>query len=99
MRTYTIIHPRPRYKSWCTECQGRIVRDQIYAARSKQDQCCNTPEIQEENRVDTRCSFICRRNGKCCIILMDAASLGLAFRDCKERGFSRLTYAAKPSDS
>ena len=26
---------------------------------------------------------------------LDAASLGLAIRDCKERGFDRLTYAPK----
>lgn|GEM_PF-5045373 len=29
---------------------------------------------------------------------MDAASLGLAIRDCKERGFGRLTYAPKAKE-
>ena len=28
-------------------------------------------------------------------VRLDAASLGLAIRDCKERGFDRLTYAPK----
>lgn len=30
---------------------------------------------------------------------LDAASLGLAIRDCKERGFDRLTYAPKANEN